>query len=209
MLPAVNPVPGDPRGSRVPALTPERPVQAFGGTDLPASQLGYPEAPGPDSRLDALKYLDIVLKHRRLLLIAAALSLCFGVAVNLLTTPLYRASATIKIDRESAKVVDVRDVQAVEGGSDLQFYQTQFELLRSRALAQRVVADLGLADDPDMLQVRGPCRPRPSSGNCCCTAAAAVAARRSPVLPTGRRSLPTRSCRASRSSRSPIRGWRA
>ena len=131
-------------------------AQALRDLDLPPSQLGYPEAAGPDNRLDALKYLDLVLKHRRLLLVAAALSLCFGAAVNLLTTPLYRASTTIQIDRETAKVVDVHDVQAVEGGSDLQFYQTQFELLRSRALAQRVVADLALAEDRDMLQVSPP-----------------------------------------------------
>ena len=40
--------------------------------------------------------------------------------------------------------------------SDAEFYQTQYELLKSRALAERVVADLALQDDPAFLAADAP-----------------------------------------------------
>lgn len=67
-----------------------------------------------------------------------------------LATPIYRATTTLQIDREVTKVVKFDDVFPVEANmSDLQFYQTQYELLKSRSLAERVVEQLNLAQRPD------------------------------------------------------------
>ena len=40
---------------------------------------------------------------------------------------------------------------AIYGGGDQRFYQTQFDLLKSRSLAERVAADLDLATAKDFL----------------------------------------------------------
>jgi polysaccharide biosynthesis transport protein len=82
---------------------------------------------------------------------AAALAL--GLAVTYTSTPMYRASATIQIDQNAPKVVKTEataDAPA-DTGDDTRFYQTQYDLLKSFSLAQRVAADLDLANAPDFL----------------------------------------------------------
>lgn len=141
--------------STVPAVASEKALQPAGqrrhGVDVPGPYLGYGEYDTPETPRHLLKYLDILVKYRWLFLAAAIGAVAVGIAATLLMTPIYRASTTIEIDREAAKVVEVHNVQAGDSGSDLQFYQTEFELLKSRSLAQLVVADLNLADDPSFV----------------------------------------------------------
>lgn len=105
---------------------------------------------GPgEGMIDLRRLWHIVLKRWWILAGSLALMLVLGVVVTLLSTPIYRASATLQIDREAAQVVDMEGVLPAENlYSAQEFYQTQYGLLKSRSLAQRVVASLGLADDP-------------------------------------------------------------
>ena len=59
-------------------------------------------------------------------------------------TPIYRASATLQINPEDTKVLeyDVETNNPNTSGKD--FYQTQYELLKSNTLANRVIEQLGL-----------------------------------------------------------------
>lgn len=99
--------------------------------------------------IDLRRLWHIVLKRWWILAGSVALMLILGVVVTLLSTPIYRASATLQIDREAAQVVDMEGVLPAENlYSAQEFYQTQYGLLKSRSLAQRVVASLGLAEDP-------------------------------------------------------------
>src|SRR5262249_24019486 len=59
-----------------------------------------------------------------------------------------------QIDRNVAKIVDSGNVLPVEG-SDAEFFRTQQELLRSRAIAERVAVALDLGSDPDFFAPRG------------------------------------------------------
>lgn len=109
----------------------------------------------PHSTFDLLKYWGLLLKHRWVFVAGVVVALCLGYGVTFLTTPMYRAVATIKIDREeAAKIVGLDDVRAA-AVDEAQFYQTQYELLKSRSLAERVVADLDLADRPDFVGAHG------------------------------------------------------
>lgn len=105
---------------------------------------------GPgDGVIDLRRLWHIVLKRWWVLAGTVSLLLVFGVIITLLSTPVYRASATIQIDREAAQVVDVEGVLPAENlYSAQEFYQTQYGLLKSRSLAERVVTGLGLATDP-------------------------------------------------------------
>lgn len=102
--------------------------------------------PGPGVNL--LHYWSLVVKFRWLLLTAAVLGLAAGAAATMLTTPIYRATATVQIDTEPAKITAVQSQRETDAwtSSDT-FYPTQYELLKSRALAQRVVANENLATD--------------------------------------------------------------
>src|SRR6187551_1792339 len=92
---------------------------------------GGPDA-GEGTDFDLQKYLAVAWKHRYLILGCIAVALIIGAAATLLVTPTYSAHATLQIDREAAKVMNVQDVmpqeQLVQGE---EFYQTQYGLLRS------------------------------------------------------------------------------
>jgi succinoglycan biosynthesis transport protein ExoP len=135
------------------------------GTGLPA--MPHPRAPQPltmprnqqlsrDLRgaeteaereeLDLLNYWRILVKRKWTVLATLGLVLAVTLVATLLMTPIYRATATLQIDRDTIKVVDVEGMAPMEGAADRDFYQTQYELLQSRALARRAVAELGLDD---------------------------------------------------------------
>ena len=79
------------------------------------------------------------------------------VLIVLSLTPIYRATATLLIEQNKANVVSIEQVYGLDGKSN-EYLQTQFELLKSRTLAERVVKDLGLTTHPefDPLQQKAP-----------------------------------------------------
>ena len=58
-------------------------------------------------------------------------------------TPIYQSIATLLIEQRGARVVSIEQVYGLEG-SGREYLQTQVELLKSRALAERVVRRLSL-----------------------------------------------------------------
>ncbi|MGH6702544.1 MAG: GumC family protein [Bradyrhizobium sp.] len=98
------------------------------------------------------RYLGLALKYRWLILGTCAIALAIGFVVTFTSTPIYRATATIQIDREAAKVVKVDALASDRDfGDNLRFYQTQYDLLKSRSLADRVAADLDLGNAKEFL----------------------------------------------------------
>lgn len=67
--------------------------------------------------------------------------------LTLQQTPLYRASSTLEIQRQETRIIESADVEP-RVVADNQYIETQFALLKSRALAERVVDDLDLANNP-------------------------------------------------------------
>ena len=66
-------------------------------------------------------------------------------------TPLYSSTAIIQIDREPGKVMEGGSTSpSEEGGTE--FLRTQWELLKSRAMAERVVSALRLHEDEEYLR---------------------------------------------------------
>ena len=102
-------------------------------------------------RSEFFKYLGLALKHRWVFLGFCAGAMAVGLAVTFTATPIYRASATIQIDQTAARVVKVDVPEPADTGDDARFYQTQYDLLKSASLAQRVAADLDLANAPGFL----------------------------------------------------------
>lgn len=108
-----------------------------------------------EGALNLLHYWHILLKWRWVIAGCAVLGLAAGFVVTMLTTPIYRASTTLQIDHEPAKIVAVESQQAPDGYGSDEFYQTQYGLLKSRSLAERVVANLNLAYDEDFMDQAG------------------------------------------------------
>ncbi|WP_371134089.1 GumC family protein [Brevundimonas sp.] len=94
---------------------------------------------------------QMVATFRRRLKLFLALALLVFVVVLVFTiqaTPLYTATASVMIDNRTSQVVDT---QAVLSGlpADAATVDTEVEVLRSRQLAERVVAALELEKDPE------------------------------------------------------------
>ena len=61
-------------------------------------------------------------------------------------TPIYKATATLLIEPEETQVLSIEQMYGVSGGSE--YLLTQFELLKSRALAEKIVTELDLVHHP-------------------------------------------------------------
>jgi polysaccharide biosynthesis transport protein len=98
--------------------------------------------------LDFYKYLRIAVKYRWLILGSTITAMLLATAITFMMTPVYRATVSIQIDREAINITGNDGLQPRENSAGLEFYQTQYELLASRSLAERVVSTLGLLEDP-------------------------------------------------------------
>lgn len=104
------------------------------------------EEQAADESLTLQDLLRIVLKHKWTLLIVVLLAAGVAAVRTFLSTPIYRSTATVQIERVAPRVVSFNnDVDQDQGWSDeAMSLQTQYELLRSRSLAERVIEELRL-----------------------------------------------------------------
>ncbi|MGN6111626.1 MAG: GumC family protein [Luteimonas sp.] len=105
----------------------------------------FEEKQKSEDEIDLLAYWQILQKRRWLVLGVLASILALTLLVTLLTPAVYRATTTLQIDREAAQIVQVEGMEAPEAANSGDFYQTQYELLQSRALAERTADSLNLA----------------------------------------------------------------
>ncbi|MCI4655872.1 GumC family protein [Sphingomonas aquatilis] len=118
-----------------------------GGT--PAATARLPDA----ERMPMVRqYLRIATRWRYVILGAAVTCLLIGLIATLLMTPKFTATSTIEISRESNQITNFQGVERETSTIDQEFYQTQYGLLRSRALAERVANQLRLVDDPKFFE---------------------------------------------------------
>jgi succinoglycan biosynthesis transport protein ExoP len=106
------------------------------------------QAPEQQQLSDIHKYLRIAMRWRYVILGATTASVLLGLVATLLMTPKFMAVTTVEISRESSKVTDFSGVERETSVADQEFYQTQYGLLRSRLLSERVAVQLRLVDDP-------------------------------------------------------------
>ncbi|EIJ36638.1 capsular exopolysaccharide family [Thiothrix nivea DSM 5205] len=100
----------------------------------------------PQEALDLREFGRTLIRRRRMILLITAITILLALLVTLFSKPVYRATATLQIERESAKVVDIDFLGAGDIRDTRDFYQTQFELIRSRALAAEVIGKLKLEE---------------------------------------------------------------
>jgi capsular exopolysaccharide synthesis family protein len=94
--------------------------------------------------IDLLAYWRILVKRRWLIVGVVATGAALSLLLTLMTTPLYRATAVMQIDNEQQEVLQMGGFAGSFSKWDPEFLETQYQLLRSRALAERVADDLDL-----------------------------------------------------------------
>jgi capsular exopolysaccharide synthesis family protein len=129
------------------------PLQGAAIGSLTAPALAFP-APASEG-LPIRQYLRMALRWRYVIIGATVACVLLGLIATLLMTPKYTAVATVEIARESAQVTSFQGVERESSPIDQEFYQTQYGLLRSRALSERVANQVRLVDDPKFFTLFG------------------------------------------------------
>ena len=100
------------------------------------------------SELNIREWLHI-LRRRWLLLAAGAVLGLASASVHYAMTPkMYEATAELQIERRSLTPLVGNQTPWLEDWWNMEYYPTQYKLLESRGLAERVVRDLRLSEDP-------------------------------------------------------------
>jgi capsular exopolysaccharide synthesis family protein len=101
------------------------------------------------------RLLRMAVRWRWMLIWGVAAGAVLGLLVTLLATRQYASTARLQISRDTAQVVNVGAISRDVSIGDQEFYQTQYGLLRARALSERVARDLGVVDDPAFFRTFG------------------------------------------------------
>jgi capsular exopolysaccharide synthesis family protein len=133
----------------------------FDTQELPAAEV--PAAlplPAPSSQpVHLLDRLSALFKHRRIAGTAFVLVVTAMMIQTYSTIPIYQASSRVLIeDERTTQVANLNGNDPMFWQDADQYYKTQYSILQSRSLAQRVVRRLDLAHHPDF-SGNGP-RPR-------------------------------------------------
>lgn len=130
------------------------------GRDTMPAQLSRPRAAKPGATKAGgeplLNQLLAIWRRRKWLIVGCvAGAVLLGLVLTLLVTPKYTASTTIEIQREGSNAISVSNNDTKTNFVDQEFYETQYGLLRSEALAKRVVVNLRLQDNPRFFEMYG------------------------------------------------------
>jgi exopolysaccharide transport family protein len=100
-----------------------------------------------EEELHLRDYLKVIIKRKNSVLTFAAIIIVVISASTLSETPFYRATTRVLIDKEGSNIVNLRDPY-YEGYYSEDYYRTQYELIRSMAVASKVVKNLDLGKNP-------------------------------------------------------------
>lgn len=99
-------------------------------------------------------YLRTILKYRWVVMTCFVVVVGTATIATFLQTPIYEGVARVMIEREPPRVLNIQDVQAIDATSQ-DFYQTQYEIIKSRPVLEKAIEMLrlntripGLADSP-------------------------------------------------------------
>ena len=101
----------------------------------------------PESELHLGDYLRVLAARWRLIAVATLLALAFALMQFAITPKEYRATTLVQIDRRVSVPLQSSREAWFESYWNSEYYPTQYRLLSSRGMAERVVLNLRLHED--------------------------------------------------------------
>ena len=121
------------------------PRQGWVDAYMPDGQLGPVEAPRPLLDLSAIR--GMLYRQRWLLAGVVVASLIAGLIITLLSTPMYEARSTVRVEPYGQFIVEGQDIEAgIASNQVFDFLQTQIAVIKSRNLANTVAQNLNLGE---------------------------------------------------------------
>lgn len=91
-------------------------------------------------------YIRTIRKWKAYALLVLIVVVGTSLALTYISVPIYRATARILIERTAPRIVNIQEVMPIDASTS-EFYQTQYTILKSRSLAQKVIQTLNLKED--------------------------------------------------------------
>ena len=104
---------------------------------MPANQYN------PEKRIDLRDDLRVLVKRRWTIMTVFAVIFITVIIYTFTATPIYQATTRLVIEKENPNVVSIEEVMAVDS-SGTDYYQTQYKIIESRAVAREVIKRLDL-----------------------------------------------------------------
>ena len=119
----------------------------------------YDDSPEFDSThvesgaFDLQHYLRILRKYKWPITLFTAVLTALAAYYAFTATPIYRATSTLLIEQQQINMPTLEELYGLDKENS-DYYQTQFELLKSRNLAQQVIERLDLWEDPELYRIK-------------------------------------------------------
>lgn len=102
-----------------------------------------------DETIDLREYAKILRKYRWPILLSTALITALAAYIVSGMTPVYRATSTLLIETQQTMPINFDELVGIDTNNK-EYYQTQFEILKSRKLAKRVIEEMGIYEHPEL-----------------------------------------------------------
>ncbi|WP_211164344.1 GumC family protein [Shewanella salipaludis] len=109
-----------------------------------------PKAISQTEVIDLGKMLQVVNRVKWRIVTLALLVTVLSAFVVLGMEPIYKSTSTLLIEAQEARAIKIDEVYGINSGQS-EYYLTQFEILKSRSIAERVFTQLDLAKHPDFI----------------------------------------------------------
>lgn len=96
-------------------------------------------------------YINVIIKRKWYVVTFLVSAVITTMAITLMMAPVYKSTVVIKIDKEDPNILSFKGVEITKPGPD--YYTTQYELLKSRSLAEKVIKKLELHRNKDFVPV--------------------------------------------------------
>ncbi|MDH7514053.1 MAG: Wzz/FepE/Etk N-terminal domain-containing protein, partial [Clostridiales bacterium] len=101
--------------------------------------------------IDLMDYWRVIVRRKWVAITFAGAIVLFTGIFSFLATPQYKSTATLLIEEESSRILNIDETLGYEPRvvQDLRAYNTQLRLLKSKSLAERVARKLNLLSRPE------------------------------------------------------------
>jgi succinoglycan biosynthesis transport protein ExoP len=117
-------------------------IQPYAQSDVPSTYVNY-QAP---EEVHLRDYLGVIMKRKWVVLTFLLSVVVVTMAITFATTPLYKSTAVLRIGEAQNSSDPLKILQTSQQAD---YYQTQYEILKSDALAEKVIRQLDLEKNPD------------------------------------------------------------
>jgi len=110
-----------------------------------------PAKAGPEEQpeIHLSEYLAILVKRRRVILIAVVVSLVVEAILGFMARPLFRATTVLNVEKDKGGALELGSGAGSYDWYNPEFLPTQTRLMKSREIAERAVVRLNLLENPD------------------------------------------------------------